>query len=79
MVINRIAPIEFEWNAWNGFIFNLFTIELNYRSKTFWSLAHEPVYLPKELNSSLLGVEFSKEFLYIHFFYFTWKVFDKTY
>lgn len=56
------SPIRIEWNAYNGFIAEVFHVE------SCWP----------NMDSALFGISFSKAYFYVDLFYFTIKVFDKT-
>lgn len=60
--MNRITIINTEWNCYNGFIFELFHLEL---------------FNPFNVDSSLLGINLSKNFLYIDLYWHQIKIFDK--
>ncbi len=61
--MNRFTPIRIEWNCYNGFIFELFHMEL---------------YKPVNIDNALFGLNVSKDFLYIDIFFMQIKFFDKT-
>lgn len=61
--MNRFQPINIEWNCYNGFMFDLFYLE---------------TYKPFNLDGSLFGINFSKNYLYIDIFFMNIKIFDKT-
>ena len=61
--MGRFTPIKIEWNQYNGFIFEFFSIE--YYKENMIDIA-----------SSLFGISFSKNFLYIELFFFNIKVFE---
>jgi len=60
--MNRISLIAVEWNCYNGFLFHFINLEL---------------FKPINIDSSLFGFNFSKDFLYVDILFFTIKVFDK--
>jgi len=60
--MTRYTIIQLELNRYNGFIFSLFYIECEL----------------SDTDSALLGLYFSKNFLYLDLFYKTFKFFDKT-
>jgi hypothetical protein len=61
--MRKVTIINAEWTIYNGFIFELIYLEL---------------FKPIILDSSLFGLNFSKNFLYIHIFWIQIKIFDKT-
>ncbi|MEK6878929.1 MAG: hypothetical protein AABY22_04940 [Nanoarchaeota archaeon] len=62
-MIDRITPIQMEWNSYNGFIFELFYLE---------------IFKPLRIENSLFGINVSKNFLYFDIFFMPIKIFDKT-
>lgn len=60
--MNRLNLINIEWNCYNGFIFRVLELE-SYRPN---------------LDSALLGLNFSKRFLYVDLLFFHLKVFDRN-
>lgn len=61
--MNRISLINVEWNCYNGFLLQFIHLEL---------------FKPIDTDSSLFGVNVSKDFLYIDIFWKTIKIFDKN-
>lgn len=61
--VNRITPIHLEWNSYNGFIFTL--LHVDFISK-------------REIDGSLIGINFSTDFFYIDLFFKNIKLFDKS-
>lgn len=59
--MNKIVPINIEWNCYNGFSFKLLDLEL---------------YKPINIDSALLGINFARNFCYIDILFFTIKVFE---
>ena len=61
--MNRFIPICIEWNCYNGLVVYLLKLDL-----------HKPI----NIDSSFLGINVSREFLYIDIFWKSIKIFDKT-
>ena len=61
--MNKINIINCEWNCYNGFVFNIFELEL---------------YKPINIDSSLFGINVSRNFFYIDLLFIKIKLFDKT-
>jgi len=61
-VMNKINLIEIEWNCYNGLIVSILHLDLN----------------KPNIDSALLGVNASPNFLYINILFMTIKVFDNT-
>jgi len=60
--MNRIALINIEYNCYSGYIFELLNLEL------FW---------PVNLDSSLFGINVSRDFFYVDILFFTITIFGK--
>jgi len=60
--MNRLNFIRFEWNCYNGFVFNVLDIE-----------AHKPI----DFEGSLFGIYISKDFFYIEILFMTIMIFDR--
>lgn len=61
MTIEELSFVRVEFNQWNGFIFHFLSIELTGNN---WSF-----------EGALVGTDFSKDFMYIDFMFFRFKVF----
>jgi hypothetical protein len=60
--MNTIDLIEIEWNCYNGLIISILYLDLN----------------KLNIDSSLIGIYISKDFLYIDILFITLKIFDKN-
>ena len=60
--MNIIDLIEIEWNCYNGLIISILYLDLN----------------KPNIDSSLIGIYVSKDFLYIDILFITLKIFDKN-
>ena len=61
--MNRITLFNISWNCYNGFIFELLHIDS---------------FKPYNIDSSLLGINCSKDFLIIDLFWYKITIFDLT-
>ncbi len=61
--MNRINLFNAEWNCYNGFVFNILELEL---------------YKPVNMDSSLFGINASRNFFYMDLLFIRIKFFDKT-
>lgn len=59
--MNEIKLVNIDWNCYNGFTFQLMHLDL---------------FKPINIDSSLLGVNISKRFLYIDLLWMKIKIFD---
>ena len=59
--MNEVTLFKVEWNCWNGFLIDVLYIDS---------------YKPVNVDSALLGINFSREFLYIKLFFVTVKIYD---
>lgn len=61
-VMNRLNLLEIEWNCHNGLIASILHLDFN----------------KPNIDSALLGINISPDFLYIDILFMTIKVFDKS-
>ncbi len=61
--MNRLTLISLEWTCYNGLVFNFLHLDL---------------FKPINIDSSLIGFNADKNFLFIDIFWITIKIFDKT-
>lgn len=61
--MNRIDLINIGWTCYNGYFFDILRIES---------------YKPFNMDSSLFGIHFCKDFMFVDILFFTIKIFDKT-
>lgn len=62
--MNEINIITIKWNCYNGFIFEFINFDM---------------FKPINIDSSLLGINVSKWFLYIDIFWIHIKIFHRSY